>query len=528
MGQNIELSSRQSTIIFPPQWEPSQPALVLPVISGILRGLGIRSHPLDLNQRLYKCLIEKCEILGKRVLENFQRPDTISSISLFRDRWDALQKIWNLGYDPTGKHSLFSDSLASHLHSSDPGAWKTVIESPSVLPLVALLEPDLEAVLERGIDTLIFSAISDTQILPSLAIASWFRSRRPDICMVIGGDAFSYRKDLLPRIHEIVGSLFKEISVTHAESAFSGWFSTPASPNLRFSLPDWSYLDVSQSIAPWIVAPVETARGCPWSGCAFCIHPDRNRYGQGMYHPKPLDLLEQELLMHLSAGRSKFFFVDEAILPNRLNALCDVFGKLPSPISWICYSRLDDGHSLEIFRKARRFGLKKIFWGLESGSDVLMKKFNKGTRAESAERILLDCSKAGIASHLFLMTGFPGETDHDRQLTISLLRRILPSMDPFGFSWDLFSLKAERGTPLFCHPEEFGAEIRVLSAEREFAYQADLMGEMPSRGEMLRYRDSLEETIESILGSVPGIRHLKLSQDSFHLLLLDGCPSEKN
>ncbi|MBF0548430.1 MAG: radical SAM protein [Candidatus Riflebacteria bacterium] len=523
-----DFASREPTIVFPPQWEPSQPALVLPVISGILREWGIRFRQLDLNQRLYRCLIERGEILGKRILENFQSPDTVSSISLFRDRWDALQKIWNLGYDPTGKHSLFSDSLTSPFNSSDPVAWKKVIECPSVLPLLGMLEPDLKALLESGVNTLIFTAISDTQILPSLAIASWLRSARPDLCMVIGGDAFSYRKDLIPRIREILGPLFDDISVTHAESVFLGWRSTCTTSNLRFSLPDWTNIDVSESIAPWVVAPVETARGCPWSRCAFCIHPDRNRSGRGMYYPKPLDLLEQELLRHLSAGRSRIFFVDEAILPGRLDALCGIIEKLPSPISWICYSRLDVGHSPAIFKKARRLGLKKIFWGLESGSDILLKKFNKGTRTETAERILLDCSNAGIASHLFLMTGFPGETGQDRLETISLLRRILPSMDPFGFSWDLFSLKAERGTPLFCHPNEFGAEIRALPPEREFAYQTDLIGNIPTRGEMFRYRESLEETIEAILGPGPGIRHLKLSQDSFHLLLLDRRSSEKN
>jgi hypothetical protein len=43
---------------------------------------------------------------------------------------------------------------------------------------------------------------------------------------------------------------------------------------------------------------------------------------------------------------------------------------------------------------------------------------NKGTRLETAQRVLRDGARAGLWNHIFFFFGFPGETEQDAQDTI--------------------------------------------------------------------------------------------------------------
>ncbi len=213
--------------------------------------------------------------------------------------------------------------------------------------------------------------------------------------------------------------------------------------------------------------------------------------------------------------------MDEAIPPARLADLSRMIPGLSRPVSWIAYSRLDQGHSAEELQNARKAGCRKLFFGLESASERILKRFGKGITVAGARKVLMDAGEAGIGIHLFLMTGFPGESIEDQDATTEFLRTILPRLDPFSFSFDLFPLWAERETPLFADPKRFGANGILRSADDDLAYQYRLEASPGTGRPPLRFLEAVTDTVVGAFGGRDGLHTIRFSQDSLHLLMIE-------
>jgi hypothetical protein len=274
-------------------------------------------------------------------------------------------------------------------------------------------------------------------------------------------------------------------------------------------------------LTPHLVMPVETARGCPWGRCAFCIHPIRAVTGKPLYRPKPITLVAAEIERLFTAGHRRFFIVDEALPPSRLRELADLFSSLSEAVSWIGYARLDVGHDRDSFTRARAAGCRKLFIGVESGSDRILTRFHKGVDAARARRVLLDIAAAGLAAHFFLMTGFPGEEESDRQATLDLLADVWPAFDPFGVSFDLFSLTGELETDLMADPPAFGWNGPKRDSRNDLAWQFPISYGPAAAESLSDFRSRIHTLADRVLGPAFGLRHASLAQDSLHLLLLE-------
>jgi anaerobic magnesium-protoporphyrin IX monomethyl ester cyclase len=79
-------------------------------------------------------------------------------------------------------------------------------------------------------------------------------------------------------------------------------------------------------------------------------------------------------------------------------------------IKWTCNSRVDyvDEEMLALMGKA---GNWLISWGIESGSEQILKHARKGAYPEKAERALKWAKKAGIKNWGYFIIGLPGETE---------------------------------------------------------------------------------------------------------------------
>jgi hypothetical protein len=162
-----------------------------------------------------------------------------------------------------------------------------------------------------------------------------------------------------------------------------------------------------------------------------------------------------------------------------------------------------------------------LFIGVESGSDRILKQFNKGVNAAGARRVLLDAAAAGLAVHSFLMTGFPGEEESDRQATLNLLADVWPAFDPFGISFDLFPLTGELETDLMANPAAFGWQHPERNLKNDLAWQFPILSGPAGAGLLSDFRSHINALADSILGPEFGLRHAGLAQDSLHLLLIE-------
>lgn len=534
-----------AALIFPPQWDPRQPPLAPALLAGSLIGSGVETRVFDLNIALYRRLLRSAtpdgieDFLLKRLLD----PVSLSDAQIYLQICEKVQEIFDERFDLAGYGRLFWDTCRGFPSISGSDGWRAIIDKPDQIPFIRHLECDINDILKWKPDFIGISVISDTQLHATLALASILRREMPDSIIIAGGNAVTYRRTLLPGNYWLK-STFDGLCTGDGEPlmsslAGSSLFSE-ASNLIRWNdcckpLPgisklhdlskqyhsEFDILPLNEYLTPHLVMPVETARGCPWGRCAFCIHPVRAATGRALYRPKPMSLVKNEIAALLASGHRRFAIVDEAVPPPRLLELADLFGNLPEEVSWICYVRLDEGHNRKIFAKARAAGCRKLFIGLESGSDRLLKKFNKGVDRSRARRILLDAASVGLSAHLFLMSGFPDESESDRQATLELLSEVLPEFDPFGTSFDLFPLTGELETDMTANPTAYGWAGPTRNNGNDLDWQFPLLSDRKALESLSEFRNQIHALADSILGKAFGLRHASLSQDSLHLLLLE-------
>lgn len=171
------------------------------------------------------------------------------------------------------------------------------------------------------------------------------------------------------------------------------------------------------------------SRGCPYH-CYFCGGINKN------YRYRSAEKVFEELLyLKEMYGIGGFVINDENFTVNKKSVLsiCDFLKKLQMP--WSALSRVDtiDEEMIEKLAQAHCIELK---FGLESGSDKMLKLMNKGCTVEDAENTLELCCKHNINAKLFIMHGFPGENEETTSETIDFLTRNSSKIDRVSlFRW---------------------------------------------------------------------------------------------
>jgi radical SAM superfamily enzyme YgiQ (UPF0313 family) len=90
-------------------------------------------------------------------------------------------------------------------------------------------------------------------------------------------------------------------------------------------------------------------------------------------------------------------------------------------IDWWTMARLDPGFNRRIFDLAFKAGLKQVNFGFESACDRVCDTLYKGNRKERSQRVIRDCSRAGIKVDLQTMIGLPDETLQNGLETVDFL-----------------------------------------------------------------------------------------------------------
>ena len=228
------------------------------------------------------------------------------------------------------------------------------------------------------------------------------------------------------------------------------------------------------------VIPLISSYGCP-SRCAFCaerlIHP--------RYSEVPLDDLLCLIREALRFGPQLINFFDANFLlhTDRATELFSLCRREALVFEAICSSRVDGvlAMSDEDLRRLRGQGLVGIFFGVESGSERILKLIDKGITPEMVLRLNRKLVRAGIKPHYSFMAGFPTETDGDVQETLALIGR-LKGENPRAVIWKLNAYTPYPGTPLydlalqegFVPPASFEGWSRVHFYMRDFAAPYDL------------------------------------------------------
>ncbi|HOW43322.1 MAG TPA: radical SAM protein [Candidatus Omnitrophota bacterium] len=178
---------------------------------------------------------------------------------------------------------------------------------------------------------------------------------------------------------------------------------------------------------------IRTTRGCPWNRCAFCVN-----YKDMQFSLRSLDEIKRDIAAaaqyyagetfetcFLQDGDS--FLMKTAELVELLSFLKTTFPTLKRISSY--------GRAQTMIRKSAQemqaiclAGLTKLYCGMESGSDTVLKKVNKGVTAADIAAAGRRAKEAGMSISEFIILGLGGQElweEHARE-TAGVLSGINP------------------------------------------------------------------------------------------------------
>ncbi len=208
-------------------------------------------------------------------------------------------------------------------------------------------------------------------------------------------------------------------------------------------MPLHELLPLTEYRMPLIKGPftfIVTSRGCP-AGCTYCIKHVSYQYGTRLRSPR---LLADEIVQLKALGIDNIHMYADLFTVNREQVLelCRLLIDEKIEIRWTCNSRVDyvDEEMLAMMGKA---GCWLISWGIESGSEQILKRARKGAYPDKAERALRWAKRAGIKNWGYFIIGLPGESLATIRETIDFAKKL-----PLDIA--LFHVAAPYpGTPFF-------------------------------------------------------------------------------
>ncbi|MBI4350604.1 MAG: radical SAM protein [Elusimicrobia bacterium] len=165
----------------------------------------------------------------------------------------------------------------------------------------------------------------------------------------------------------------------------------------------------------WSAAPsrprhynIEASRGCRFN-CVYCNFPGRKNQ---VY--RPAEDVAGELAWTAENFRAKEFdFVDSNFTsePGFASKLSGLLEKRGLRVRWRCFARVADfAHFPGLAEEMGRAGCVRIFLGIESINDVILKKMRKGYTFAEVEAGVKAIERSGVPMHANFIVGFPGET----------------------------------------------------------------------------------------------------------------------
>jgi len=115
-------------------------------------------------------------------------------------------------------------------------------------------------------------------------------------------------------------------------------------------------------------------------------------------------------------------------------------------ISLNCNMRFD-GCSFDDYKLMKDAGFRFILFGLESASDKILKKINKGIATDQIIESCKNAKKAGLSPHITIMFGYPWEGKKDIENTLKLGSYLLKKN--FAATMQATIVIPYPGTPLF-------------------------------------------------------------------------------
>jgi anaerobic magnesium-protoporphyrin IX monomethyl ester cyclase len=166
-----------------------------------------------------------------------------------------------------------------------------------------------------------------------------------------------------------------------------------------------------------------TTRGCPYT-CSFCA--DRRLWGGRVRRRSVANVLEEMKLLRDTYKKMDYVDIADGTFTydrRYLRAFCKAVIEQGLDVKWRCTARYDnlDEEMLRLMKQANCCGL---YFGLESGSNRVLKAIDKRITVDQIIRVSEMVCECGIPTASAVLMGLPGETREDMEETLKLMKRV--------------------------------------------------------------------------------------------------------
>jgi anaerobic magnesium-protoporphyrin IX monomethyl ester cyclase len=186
-------------------------------------------------------------------------------------------------------------------------------------------------------------------------------------------------------------------------------------------MPAYHLIDHRDYFEPMMPRPfsmIQSARGCPYA-CNYCVRS----FGKHLTLQSAQTVIGQLSCLKEQHGIKAFRFIDDTFTVQRKRVLeiCKEMIARGLGLEWTCLSRTDNVDE-EMLRWMKQAGCRRIYFGIESGSQRILEIYEKGLSANDALQAVKLTRACGIEAAGFFMLGLPEETEEDFLMTKTFIR----------------------------------------------------------------------------------------------------------
>lgn len=210
-------------------------------------------------------------------------------------------------------------------------------------------------------------------------------------------------------------------------------------------------------------ASIMMTYGCPYH-CDFCSKPI---YGEWLRY-RSMDKIFEEIRDIISLGYDFLWIADDTFTCNEdfLKRFCLRMIMEELDIKWSCLSRVD-GMCDGTYALMKRAGCRKVFLGIESGNDRVLKSMGKGTDTSMIRHSVAAFQKYGLSCSGFFIVGYPGETIETIEETFAFALSLGLDQMSFNVPYPL------PGSKLFQRLKGLGDDDWDFENETRFLYESE-------------------------------------------------------
>ena len=483
-------------LLTPPLLQPNTPYPATMHLAGYLKSRGLCVAQRDLSIKVVRdVLLEYGDETTGELLEFLGGPAPVEAKREASEAIDELA-IWiRDNVDPDFGFSRYAEHLCRAV--ADFGELERRIRRRGVIDKP--LERHLKAAMEETRPDIVgITCPFPGTLVAAFKIARYVKRRYPGVRLVIGGGYVS--TELREMTDRRPYKYFDEFQLDEGYAPFAkmlGDRKASAADVPLFVKPDYEgidwgeYFDVVEtdnfvsslwSSGKWL--KLIMARGCYWRKCAFC--DVKLPYIGCFQMPKAAEIVDaiEEFFPNPSTSQSfnlstfqpfnslsGVHFVDEAMPPALVSAVCDEILRRKLEVAWWGNIRFDNAFTPALAKKMARAGCIAVTGGLECANDRLLKLMNKGITCASAEKVLRGFRAARIFVHAYLMYDFPTETKREQKEAERYVKSLAKKGLVQSCFWHRFALTIH--SPIAREPEKFGIIVKPLKsnfAKNELEY----------------------------------------------------------